>query len=256
MSDNNFKIRTTNKDLENKINTNIKYGIDEVYWYIKFNIFLDENTVNKKTMNVTDTEGYIMKTNITYDSLKNLIVISPIDTYEQNRFYILNISKQVKSGKGNHLKKDIYILFKLIENQISEYKLLDASVKPPEPKIRPKGYDEKNMQKDTQKKLQFANMKVNILLGVLGLFMVFISFQFKNHIFSIISIITCIIGICHIILQFSKKAMRSVIIYNRGVFAFNAGKYEKAKKYFVKAFELDKYNELCKLALSKDCYYL
>lgn len=249
MSDKNFKIRATNKDLENKITTNIKGGSDEIYWYIKFNIFLDEKTVNKKTMNVTDTDGYIMRTNISYDSLKNLIVISPIDTYEQNRFYILNVSNKVKSGKGNNLKKDIHILFKLIENQISEYKLLDDTVKPPQPKIRPKGYDKKNIQKVNEEKLQFAIMKINVLVGIFGLCMIFISFKLKNHTLSIASIILCIIGICHIVLQFGRKNMRSIIAYNKGVFAFNKGKYEKANICFIKALKLDSNNALCNIAL-------
>ena len=74
-----IRIATSDPKLKDKIQINLEGPIDNVYWYIRFNIPLDEESVNDKTMEVTDTEGYIMRTDISYQGKHNRIVISPLD---------------------------------------------------------------------------------------------------------------------------------------------------------------------------------
>ncbi|MBE6013416.1 MAG: tetratricopeptide repeat protein [Lachnospiraceae bacterium] len=137
-----IRLATTDPLLKDKIKVDLEGELKTIYWYIKFNIPLDENTVSEETMRVTDTKGYIMKTNIKYYEDRNTIIVSPFDSYMENVYYVLSISKKVKSKSGKNLKRDTHILFKLKDNQISEYELLKSTVKIPKPEARPENYDE------------------------------------------------------------------------------------------------------------------
>jgi tetratricopeptide (TPR) repeat protein len=231
-------------------------GSDLVYWYIKFNIPLLGSSVSNKTMRVTDTEGYIMRTDISYDPDKNLIIISPIDTYEQDVFYILSISKKVCSTKGKKLRSEINILFKLLNNEISEYKVLKENVSIPKPKKRDKAYyqtklyenDRINPNKPT---VSLSPLNINVLIGVFGLIFMAVAVYMGNREFVIVSIVVSIIGIAHIIAQLLNGKKRSAILYNLGAIAFNKEKYSLAQKYFNKAFKLDDENELFEYAMEK-----
>lgn len=141
-----IRLATTDPLLKDKIKVDLEGELKTIYWYIKFNIPLDENTVSEETMRVTDTKGYIMRTDIKYYENRNSIIVSPFDSYMENVYYVLSISKKVKSISGQNLKKDTHILFKLKDNQISEYELLKSTVKIPKPEARPENYDEIMME--------------------------------------------------------------------------------------------------------------
>lgn len=141
------KLATTDPDLKDRIKIDIDDDSGEgIYWYIKFNIPLNENTVSNKAMTITDAKGYKMRTEIMYYKSRNTIVISPKESYMENVFYILTISKKVKSLGGNHLKGDTHILFKLKDNQISQYEILKDDIKIPAPCERPINYEELMMK--------------------------------------------------------------------------------------------------------------
>lgn len=271
--DNRIKIATNIPGLKDKIQTNITGSTDSIYWYIRFNIPLDESSVSEKTMRVTDTDGYIMRTDISYDTEKNIIVISPLDTYEQEVFYILNISKKVKSRRGNKLKNQMYILFKLKGNQVTEFKTLKSNVEVPQAKKRPKNYDAMFREKiktasrvysfdDTpfkqagQDKLPTTDVKVNIWIGVIGLAIVIAFLFIKMIVFLIIGILVCVTGIVHISMQMSKKETRSVLAYNSGVRKFNKEKYKEANFSFKKALLINPQNEMAEYAINKMTFYL
>lgn len=272
MDDERIKVKSSIPSLQNKIQTKIDKDSDSVYWYIRFNVPLDKSTVSHKTMGVTDTDGYIMRTEIDYMNEKNTIVIMPLDTYEQDIFYLLNISRKVKSASGKKMRSQIHILFKLMGGQISEFKILKSNVEVPGPKPRPRNYDkmvqekirtrsrvysfdEKIFEKVEPHKLPMAEVKVNILLGVLGL-VILIVFLFMRYIMLLyVGLIVSLVGGIHIALQMSRKNVRSVILYNMGVWRFNKEKYLKAEEYFRKALVLDENNELAEFAINKIAFY-
>ncbi len=280
MSDNNqffneeprqlIKVNTTNKALKDKIKMNVQINSDAVYWYIRFNIPLDETTVSEKTMGVTDDSGYIMRTDISYSTESNMIIISPLDSYEQNVYYILNISKKVKSARGQNLKSQINIIFKLLNNQISDYKILKSNVTVPTPKPRPKDYekiraasknkiytfDPAEMGVTSPDKLPPAPVKVNIIPALAGLVLVIASLFLNMLPVTLAAAAACVAGSVHLIMQIAKKTMRAVISYNRGVSCFNKGEYNKADSFFKKAFDLDEQNEMVEYALNKTSFYL
>lgn len=270
VKDDKIKIAANDPALRGKIHVDIKDPNDGVYWYIKFNIPLDPSSVSKKTMRVTETNGYILNSIITYADEDNMIVISPIDPYLQNEFYVLTVTTDVKSARGNNLKKEIHILFKLIDNQISEFKILQSTVKIPPPKVKPesekrktaemvaKYYSFTNDVKEKVKadKLPFADININVLSGIIGLALVLSGVLYvHNFYFTVISSVICGAGILHIISQLSKKELRATISYDFGVMSFNRGKYKKAHKRFKKSLVLDPQNEYAEYALNKVAFY-
>ncbi len=262
-----FKIKASDPRLYSKIHTNIDEFSDTIFWQIRFNLPLDESTVSEKTMGVTDVHGYIMRTDISYDASKNMIIITPLDTYEENIFYLLNISKRVKSKSGSKLKSKIHILFKLYNNQISEYKVLKSNVIVPEPKPRPKNYDQIiskakvysfdsfNNDKIFRDKLPYAPIGLNLFISVLGIIMLASNFYIENTWLFIGSMGVLFLGTLHIIFQSFKKELRSRVSYNLGVIRFNKGNFAKAKKYFQKALILDDLNEMAEYANFKVSIY-
>jgi len=271
--DKNITISSNVPGLKDKIQANLE-GIKDnnIFWYIKFNIPLDETSVSEKTMKVTDTDGYLMRTEITYDDIKHVILISPLDTYEQGVFYVLRISKKVRSKRKNALKSEIYILFKLTGNQISEFKTLKSNVTIPEIKKRPKNYDamfkekiktasrlysfdETTYNEIGRDKLPSAPVKINIWLGVFGLVVV-IAYIF-SHSFAVLiaGLVICGLGAAHIVIQINVKETRSIIVYNRGAKRFNAERYDEADFSFKKALFLDPQNEMAEYAVNKMSFY-
>jgi len=263
---NNAKIRVAVSDprLKDKIKIDLSGigDLETVYWYIRFNIPLDETSVNEENMEVTDTDGYIMRTDISYRSSDNRIVISPLDTYEEKRYYLLKVSKKVCSAKGQNLKTVISILFKLYQGQISEYKILKKDVPVPPSKPRPKNYDEmqdnrrpndldnysENVKNHVQMKADAVS--INPAVGIVGFLLVFLGFAMGPNIPVVIfALILCVFGAVHIFIQWQNKVFRAKMLYNKGVRYFNKMQYSLAKASFEKALQLNPDNELAKYGL-------
>ncbi|MCL1924021.1 MAG: hypothetical protein FWF50_00390 [Defluviitaleaceae bacterium] len=109
-----FKIASTLPDLKDKITINItSENPKKIYWYIKFNLQLHKKSVTEKSMIVIDMKGNILKTNCSYDEKNGIIVVSPLESYEKNKYYILSINRDIHSSSGKKLEKPINIMFKL-----------------------------------------------------------------------------------------------------------------------------------------------
>ncbi len=265
---NRIRLATSIPSLKDKIQIDLAPDSDDVFWYIRFNIPLDESSVSHKTMSVTDTAGYIMRTEISYNQASNMIVISPIDSYEQDIYYLLNISKKVRSAKGQHLRSKIHILFKLIGNQISEFKVLKSTVKVPLPRPRPKDYEQKvsrmklysfgdALLKDVpQDKLPTTPISANLLPAVLGPLVIAANFFVKMPVLWLVGVGLCLLGAIWLGFALSRPKQRSVIFYNRGVRHFNKERYTKAHQCFKQALALDENNELAEFAYNKVSFYL
>ena len=259
-----IRLATSIPSLKDKIKVDLDGELDTVYWYIRFNVPLDEKTVSHKSMDVTDTEGYIMRTDIHYNKEINRIVITPLDSYEQNRYYLLNISNKVRSAGGKQLRVPIHIMFKLMDNQISEYEILKSTVKVPKPKPRPANYGAKNTtarvytfeNDSTEDQLKYARIKFNPFLGIIGLVMAFASFFISAPVLTVGSAVIALGGILHIVLQIIKKELRSLVYYNLGAWYFNEERYKKAQKALNKASRLDPQNEMAEYAVSKIGFYV
>ncbi len=261
-----IKVVPSDPRLKDKIHVNFDNPEDTLYWYIKFNITLDEKTVTGKTATVTDVNGYILETDISYNENTNLIELSPLEPYEQDEYYILTISKKVHSKSGNGLKKDINILFKLKNNVISEYKILPPNVKVPKPIKRNKSAPPPNTRvysfdKEIEKsgnRAEFfpsASILINPIVGGIGLIAVVLSMVFQRKIFLFISGVVTVLGVAHIIAQIASRKFRSNYIYNKGVRKFKKEKYLKAERCFEKALLLNPDNEYAEYAKNKLVFY-
>ena len=271
--DDNIKISANISSLNDKIQINIKDKTDIIYWYIKFNNQLDPASITKDSMTITDTHGYIMKTYIYYKKESNIIVISPIDSYKDRTNYLLNISEDVRSAKGNKLEKKVHILFKLFASEVSEYEILKRTIEIPEPIARPENYDflildtkidflsdEKNHNFDNIEEApqQFSPIKtkINFWFALVGVLLLIGSFFTKNEIFMTMAFTTALIGVGHIISQLIKKETRSQILYNKANTNFKNKEYLKAHTQFKKSYELDPNNTLAEFAANKSKYYI
>jgi len=260
-------LSSTVPGIKDKIHTNIvDEDIDKVYWYIKFNKSLDKNSVSNKTMQVIDTYGFMMKTEISYDSVKNVIVVSPLESYMENKYYILSVSNQVRSEDGENLKREIHILFKLFNSKISKYEVLKSTAKVPKPKPRPDDYDELMIKLYTftddedsdigKDELSYQTMKINVYSALPGILLLGVSMFLGTMPLVIASAVLCAGGFTHIGIQLSNKKLRSIIQYNIGALYFNKEKYKKARLKFRKAVALDSKNERAEYALTKVNFYI
>lgn len=271
----NIKMMVNDPSLKGKITSNITDPGGSVYWYIRFNTPLDPESVTKHTMNVTERNGYILNTLITYDATRNLIVLNPTDLYRQNEYYILNISKKVRSGKGKSLTKPVYILFKLMNDQISEFQILKDTAQVPKPRKKPvsvrraeireymaaQAFNSEN--EDTPPKwtgrrptLPFGQFAVKLQLAILGLIWLVLSFFFGNFYVILAGVCLVILGLAHICVQIVKPRIRAAILYDLGVRRFNIGRYTAAMRLFQKSFKLDSNNEMTQYALVKTEHYI
>jgi len=269
MNNEHISVRTSIPSLQNKVQTKITGPTDTIYWYLRFNIQLDEESVSGKTMNVTDTDGYIMRTVISYRPKHNVISVSPLDSYEEGRFYLLNISKMVRSAKGKHLRSTIHILFKLHGGKVSDFKVLDKGAKVPQPKPRPIDYDDRIRQSSTpnhaeqeyidrspQGKMATVGFFVNPLLGFLGVMTAIIGAVLLNLPIILVGIILCLAGVVHISVQLRNKELRSTLLFNKGVRLFNQERYRAAKHCFENALDVNPGNDLARFGIRKTENYI
>lgn len=263
-----IKVSASKPSLNDKILLKVDPGKNTVFWYIKFNILLDEKTITEKSMYVTDLAGYKMRTFIEYSEEYNVISISPIDTYSQNMYYILHITDKVKSKKGNRLKRPIHIIFKLVNNEISDYEVLKKEATVPKAVDRPKNYNPENVtskvygfsndvfNKKGKDNLPYLPFKINPLVGISGLLLIIIAILLKNLSVAILGAILAFFGCIHLFMQLSNKEKRAVYIYNKGVRKFRTEDYKEAKQLFLKAQNLDPYNEVVEFAIGRVNYYI
>jgi len=266
-----IRLAASDPSLAHKFKIDVDDPTQKVSWYIRFNLDLDAESVNRKTMRVAETNGYILDTEISYNERDKAIMLSPRELYEQNAYYILYISGKVKSAKGNPLRKKIHILFKLTDNRITEFRVMKKTDSVPKLKKKPahlrrplpnaapmKAFTmDKKIEKSVEKgKLPYAALKVNILVAVLGVLVMCVALGMAQMQVAIGGVILCALGILHIIIQFAKVSNRSVMAYNHGASLFNRKQYKKADRLFEKALLLDERNELAEYAAQKVRYFI
>ena len=268
-----IRIGVSNPNLKDKIRIDIDDENSDVSWYMRFNLALDESSVSHKTMTVTDTDGYIMRTEISYDPEKFTIVISPLDSYEQGIFYILSVSRKVRSARGQYLKSKIHIVFKLLENKISEYRVLKSTIEVAPPRPRPKNYEKMRESKAklyeyqksqgisieqeiAQSRVSVANVDVNIFIPIAGVALLAAGYFIGGQTLFFASAGLAALAFAYFLFRLSRPKATSALLYNIGAFAFNKGNYKLARKLFASALAKDEGNEMAEYALNKVGFYI
>ncbi len=264
-NDKKIKLDASQRDINKKFKNDIQNTEEKIYWYIKLSLPLDEESVSKKTMKVTDTKGYIFKTKIIYNKSLELIVIEALEPYKEDEYYILHISKEVRAESLKHLKKDVHILFKIKGGEVFEFKELGDNVVIPKTRKKPKQQPTKSkvysFQKENEEvtpgdKLPYASIKFNPFIAIAGVPLFLIGIFLKNQTIIALGGVVAFVGFAHIIMQVSKREFRATLNYNLGVVSFNKEKYKKANKRFKKALNIDSYNEYAEYALNKVSFFL
>ncbi len=97
----------------NRVKQNLKFKTGNFVWRIKFTAPLNPSTINNKNLYVTSIRQTPLKTNIRYDSVNNYIEIEPLEPYAKNESYLLHVTSNVMSKKGQKLPSEITIQFKV-----------------------------------------------------------------------------------------------------------------------------------------------
>ncbi len=266
-NDKKIKLDASQKDINDKFKNEIENTEEKIYWYIKFSLPLDETSVSKKTMKVTDTNGYIFKTNIIYNKALELIVIETLEPYREEEYYILHISKEVRSENLKNLKKDVHILFKIKGGVVAEFKELGDNVVIPKPRKKPiqkqritkskvYSFQKENEQNIIGDKLPFVSIKFNPFVAIIGVPLLLIGIFLKNLVLIALGTVLACLGFIHIIIQILNREFRSTVYYNLGVVNFNKEKFKKAEKRFKKSLMINSYNEFAEYAINKVSFFL
>lgn len=113
MATNYIKIESVTGSVKNRVKQNLKFKTGDFVWRIKFTAPLKASTVNNKNLNVTTLNNTPLLTSIRYDSVNNYIEIEPLEPYNRDESYLLHISSNVESKRGQNLANDITIQFKV-----------------------------------------------------------------------------------------------------------------------------------------------
>lgn len=113
MATNYITIESVTNGVKDRIKQNLKFKTGDFVWRIKFTSPLNPATVNNKNLYVTSMNQAPLKTNIRYDTVNNYIEVEPLEPYSKNESYLLHVSTNVKSKKGQKLSSDITIQFRV-----------------------------------------------------------------------------------------------------------------------------------------------
>jgi uncharacterized GH25 family protein len=106
-------IESVTGSVKNRVKQNLKFKTGSFVWRIKFTAPLNPSTVNNRNLYVTSMNQTPLQTNIRYDSVNNYIEIEPLEPYTKNESYLLHVTTQVASKKGQKLPNEITIQFKV-----------------------------------------------------------------------------------------------------------------------------------------------
>lgn len=108
-----IKIENVTGATQNRVKQSLKFKTGSFVWRVKFSAPLNPVTVNNKNLYVTSLNQVPLKTNIRYDSVNNFIEIEPLEPYTKNESYLLHVTNNVMSKKGQKLPEEIVIQFKV-----------------------------------------------------------------------------------------------------------------------------------------------
>ncbi|MDF2538064.1 MAG: hypothetical protein K0S76_1085 [Herbinix sp.] len=113
MANNFITIEAITGSNKNRVKQNLKFKTGNFVWRIKFTAPLNPTTVNNRNLYVTSLNQTPLQTNIRYDSVNNYIEIEPTERYSKNESYLLHVTTNVMSKKGQKLPNEITIQFKV-----------------------------------------------------------------------------------------------------------------------------------------------
>jgi len=113
MASNFIIIESVEGSVKTRVKQNLKFKTGKFVWRIKFTAPLNPATVNNRNLYVTSMNQVPLQSNIRYDTVSNCIEIEPLAPYTKNESYLLHVTTNVKSKRGQKLPNDITIQFKV-----------------------------------------------------------------------------------------------------------------------------------------------
>ncbi|MBE5968078.1 MAG: hypothetical protein E7255_14125 [Lachnospiraceae bacterium] len=113
MASNYITIESVTGGVKNRVKQSLKFKTGNFVWRIKFTAPLNPSSVNNRNLYVTSLNQVPLLTNIRYDSVHNYIEIEPLEPYEKDQSYLLHVTTNVKSKRGQKLANEISIQFRV-----------------------------------------------------------------------------------------------------------------------------------------------
>jgi len=113
MASNYITIESVTGGVKNRVKQDLKFKTGNFVWRIKFTAPLKPTTVNNRNLYVTSLNQTPLQTNIRYDSVNKCIEIEPLEAYTRSESYLLHVTTNVMSQKGQKLPNEIVIQFKV-----------------------------------------------------------------------------------------------------------------------------------------------
>jgi hypothetical protein len=99
-------------------------------WTITFNVEVILDDVTRQAINVTDTQGNIIKTALSFGKDEKIILVNPpTGGYIQGKKYVLNIGTKVKSKNGSNLQRAEIVNFSIKSSAPVSYAKYEEKMK-------------------------------------------------------------------------------------------------------------------------------
>jgi len=257
----------TNKEIKNKVKSELRRYTDNFYWNIKFNVPLLMSSVNPETTNVTNEYGDLLQAKVFYIPYDNIICIEPQEKYADDIYYFLNISTGVCSENGHSLKNEIHIRFKLKNKKIAEIKTFKGEIKFKKiplslrlnlPYVRiSTRFFRLGGKAGYEYRMPVLIMPYFILPFIICLIIYFLMPKYINYLIGYpICLVMIVFQIVITIIQYRGKRRKSILYYNKGVHFYNSRQLLDALDYFEEAYKIDSSNSSAKNAILKVNKYL
>lgn len=257
----------TNKEIKNKIKSELNRYSDKFYWNIKFNVPLLMSSVNSETTNVTNEYGDILQAKVFYIPFDNIICIEPQEKYADDVYYLLNISTGVRSENGQSLKNEIHIRFKLKNKKIAEiktfkgeitFKKIPLSLRLNLPYIRiSTKFFTIGGKSNYEYRMPVLIMPYFVIPFVICIITFLLMPKYIEYIVGYpICLVMTVLQIIITIIQYRGKRRKSILCYNKGVYFYNSKQLLDALDCFEEAYKIDSSNTSAKNAIIKVNKYL
>ena len=251
---------------DGKVFNKLKRPIDIFSWRIKFPDDVPLKAVPEENFYITDRHNTLVDFELHIERRTNSVIVSPMDSYDNNVYYFLHIKKfDVGSALNSRKLPPIHVGFRVRNDNSLDLIWLKGRFDPKTvmqnaiPVVEKKAT---SLKQEYLNKMEFIHN--TILVYPILLAGIVLSLLPQNESFSEVAILgtaALIVALCvaQLILYFLEKRgkkLQSVNQYNMGILSYNSGYYQNAEVHFDKSLTINPKNQSAEKALEINRRYL
>lgn len=251
---------------DGRVFNKLKRPADIFSWRIKFPEDVPLNIVPEDNFYITDRHNTLVDFEIHVERRTNSILVSPMDSYENDVYYFLHI-KKFDLGSALNEKKlpPIHVGFKVNSDNSLDLIWLKGRFDPKTVMQNAIPVTEKkatSLKQEYLSKMDF--MHNTVLVYPILLAGILLSVLPQNETFSATAtlgtgIVIAVLSVIQVAIYFmgkKGKKIQSIDQYNIGIVNYNCGYYQNAETYFNKALSINPKNQRAEKALDVNRRYL